>query len=317
MELRQLRYFVRVVELGSMGRAALELGVTTSTLSQQISRLESELSTRLLQRLSTGVVPTGAGIEFWQHAQTVLRQVEIAANAAQEGRLSGAVRIGMAPTLALRLALPLIRAMRERYPKIRVNIVEGLSAYLTVLIDARRLDLSLRFDMGEDPRMHVTPLLKEYLYVIGRNDLPGMPLGRSTRLEHLAKLPLILPSGRHTLVSIIMNAFKRRNTIPNVVSEIDGLNTLMGAVQAGMGATIHPSSAVSVTNDERIVLVPIADKSLYRCSILTSHPDDELSPAALATRVVLKEVAHELIRDGAWEGASILDEKGLGTSFAA
>lgn len=307
MELKQLRYFVRVVELGSMGRAALELDVTTSTLSQQISRLEGELSTRLLQRLSTGVVPTGAGIEFWQHAQAVLHQVEIASSAAQEGRLSGKVSVGMAPTTALRLALPLIRAMRQRYPKIRVNIVEGLSAHLTTLLDARRLDLSLRFDMGEDPRMHVTPLLKEYLYVIGLKNLPGMPRGKSTRLEHLGKLPLILPSGRHTLVSIIMNAFKRKNVVPNVVSEIDGLNTLIGAVQAGMGATIHPSSAVSFIQDDRIVLVPIADKSLYRCSILTSHPDEELSPAALATRVMLKEVAHGLIRDGNWEGGSILN----------
>ena len=52
MELRQMRYFVRVVELGSMGRAATELGLVTSALSQQISRLESELSTRLLQRIS-------------------------------------------------------------------------------------------------------------------------------------------------------------------------------------------------------------------------------------------------------------------------
>ena len=55
MELRQLRYFVRVVELGSMGRAADDLGVVTSALSQQISRLEGELATRLLQRGARGV----------------------------------------------------------------------------------------------------------------------------------------------------------------------------------------------------------------------------------------------------------------------
>ena len=54
MELRQLRYFVRAIELGSMGRAAIDLGVVQSALSQQISRLEGELSTRLLQRASTG-----------------------------------------------------------------------------------------------------------------------------------------------------------------------------------------------------------------------------------------------------------------------
>jgi len=62
MELRQLRYFVKVCELRSMGRAAVELGVVTSALSQQISRLEGELSTRLLKRSASGVVPTDAGV---------------------------------------------------------------------------------------------------------------------------------------------------------------------------------------------------------------------------------------------------------------
>ena len=60
MELRQLRYFVRVVELGSMSRAALDLNLVQSALSQQISRLEGELSARLLQRSRKGVTPTEA-----------------------------------------------------------------------------------------------------------------------------------------------------------------------------------------------------------------------------------------------------------------
>lgn len=68
MELRQLRYFVKVVEFGSMSRAALDLDVVQSGLSQQISRLESELSTRLLQRTSKGVVPTEAGLAFFREA---------------------------------------------------------------------------------------------------------------------------------------------------------------------------------------------------------------------------------------------------------
>ena len=55
-----------------MGKAALELGIVTSALSQQISRLESELSTRLLQRTSTGVMPTDAGLAFWRQAQLAL-----------------------------------------------------------------------------------------------------------------------------------------------------------------------------------------------------------------------------------------------------
>lgn len=65
MELRQLRYFVRIVELGSMGRAAIDLDMVQSALSQQISRLEGELCTRLLQRTAKGAVPTEAGLAFF------------------------------------------------------------------------------------------------------------------------------------------------------------------------------------------------------------------------------------------------------------
>ena len=84
MELRQLRYFVRVVELGSMTQAANDLSLVQSALSQQITRLESELSTRLLQRTPQGVVPTEAGLAFFREAQLTLRHADQAVRAAQE-----------------------------------------------------------------------------------------------------------------------------------------------------------------------------------------------------------------------------------------
>lgn len=68
MELRQLRYFVRIVETGSMGSAALDLNIGVSALSQQMSRLENELAIRLLQRTSRGVTPTSAGLAFYSGA---------------------------------------------------------------------------------------------------------------------------------------------------------------------------------------------------------------------------------------------------------
>ena len=110
--LRQLRYFVRVVELGSMGRAAIDLDLVQSALSQQISRLESELSTRLLQRTPRGVVPTEAGAAFFREAQLTLRHAAQAVRAAQQARLSGSVSVGLAPTTAAMLGLPLMQAMQ-------------------------------------------------------------------------------------------------------------------------------------------------------------------------------------------------------------
>ncbi|VFS84510.1 LysR family transcriptional regulator [Salmonella enterica subsp. enterica] len=69
MELRQLRYFVRIIETGSMGSAAQDLDIGVSALSQQMSRLENELAIRLLQRTSRGVTPTNAGLAFYSQAQ--------------------------------------------------------------------------------------------------------------------------------------------------------------------------------------------------------------------------------------------------------
>src|SRR5690606_1082868 len=146
MKIRQLRYFIRAVELGSMGKAAQDLGVVTSALSQQIGRLESELSTRLLQRISTGIVPTDAGIAFFRQAQLALRHIDEAGRAAQQARLSGHVSVGMAPTTASVMGLPLIQAMSSRYPDVRFHLVESLSGHLDSMLNARRLDLAIVFN---------------------------------------------------------------------------------------------------------------------------------------------------------------------------
>lgn len=89
MELRQLRYFVRIVETGSMGSAALDLNIGVSALSQQMSRLENELAIRLLQRTSRGVTPTSAGLAFYSQAQLALRHADDAILAARNPGFPG------------------------------------------------------------------------------------------------------------------------------------------------------------------------------------------------------------------------------------
>ncbi|MBI5719559.1 MAG: LysR family transcriptional regulator [Burkholderiales bacterium] len=308
MELRQLRYFVRVVELGGFGRAAAELGVVTSALSQQVSRLEGELSTRLLQRTSTGVVPTDAGLAFLRQAQLVLRHAEAAVQAAQQSRLTGQVSIGLAPTTAAVLGLPLMRAMRERYPDVRLHLVEMLSGHLTTMLNARQLDLAVLFRADAARRWSVLPLLDERLFVIGLAALPGLPRGKRVRLQRLAELPLILPTGPHGLRATIDAAFAQARVLPRVVAEIDSLAMLMDAVREGFGATLQPGAAIARLSDERLVLREVADAQASRSNLLVSLSDDELSPAALGARVVIADVARRLVREGRWPGARIHED---------
>lgn len=300
MELRQLRYFVRVVEAGSIGRAAMSIGMVTSALSQQISRLEGELSTRLLQRSASGVVPTDAGLAFFRQAQLALRHADDAVQAAQQARLAGHVSVGLPSTTAAILGAPFLQAMNARYPDIRLHLVEALSGHLSDMLNGRLLDLAIVFHAETARRWSVMPLLDEPLFLCAHRDMPGVPAGDTTRLDAIASLPLVLPSGRHGLRALVNNAFLQLGQTPRVVAEVDGLSLLMDVVQLGEAATIQPSSATARIAPGQLHMARIDDAHLFRPNLLASLSDEELSPAALAARLVLADVSRTLARDGKW-----------------
>lgn len=305
MELRQLRYFVRVVELGSMSRAAIDLDVVQSALSQQIGRLEGELATRLLQRSSKGVAPTDAGLAFFREAQLALRHAGEAARAAQQSRLSGSVSVGLAPTTASVLGLPLMLAVREKYPDVRLHMVESLSGHLSAMLNARQLDLAVLFDTDPGRRWSVTPLVEEKLFLIRARAAGAEPLPRKIAPAALQDLPLILPSGSHGLRSTLDVAFSGKRLRRLQPVEIDSLAMLMDAVRAGLGCTIQPRAALARFADagDAFEVAEIASTGLRRLNSLCSLSDDELSPAGLAVRVALAECARRLVDSGGWAGA--------------
>jgi len=306
MELRQLRYFLKVVECGSLGKAALELDVGTSALSQQITKLENELSTRLLTRTSTGALPTSAGIAFMHHAQLAVRQAEQAVIAAQKERTSGYVSIGLPPTTSTVLSMPLIRAMRERYPHIQLHIVEALSGHLANMLNARQLDLALVFHAESAHRWSIRPLLDEDLFLI--SSATGLAARtESVQIRDLQDVELIMPSGLHGLRTNLTSAFEHFGVQPNIIMEIDGLSLLMEAVRQGYGATIQPGAAASRVDPDSLYLSRIADKRVIRRNLLVSLPDEDLSPSALAARTIVLRTARDLVRAGRWPGAHWID----------
>lgn len=312
MELRQLKYLLTAVECGSLGKAAAQLGMATSALSQQISRLESELSTRLLVRGASGVTPTEAGAVFCGHATLALRHLGAAVESAQGARLSGVVSLGLAPTTSSVLALPLIEAMARRYPGIRLQLVEGMSGHLENMLKARQIDLAILFNTESVSfaGSEAIPLLEESLFLIG---CPPETLeaetapqqGSAVRLAAIASLPLILPSRGHGLRSSLDRSFGAEKTSPNIVMEIDSLAVIMEAVSAGLGYTIQPGAALTRTTMQGLAVHPIADSSAFRTNLLASLPDHELSPAALALRAQLRKVVGRLVREGRWFGATL------------
>src|SRR5690554_3278549 len=125
MDLRQLRYFVVIVEATSITRASQLLHVAQPALSYHVSNLEAHLNTKLLHRGSSGVTPTASGTLLYQHAKSVLRQIENLELSVGNRHLdaSGKVAIGLPGSTSRILAIPLLKRL-EGYPGILLEIVE-------------------------------------------------------------------------------------------------------------------------------------------------------------------------------------------------
>ncbi|ESJ31175.1 tricarballylate utilization LysR family transcriptional regulator TcuR [Salmonella enterica] len=305
MELRQLRYFVRIIETGSMGSAAQDLDIGVSALSQQMSRLENELAIRLLQRTSRGVTPTNAGLAFYSQAQLALRHADDAILAAREARLSGHVSVGMAPSTASILGIPFIHAMQENYADVRLHVVESLSGNLERMINPRQIDLAVVFQKDKILRWSARPILEEQLFLIGSHALLTALPDNPITPEQLAGIPLIMPSQGHGLRGRLDAVCQEHALNVEIVAEIDGLALLMRAVRDGLGATLQPGAAISHLDNDALRVIGVHNPVLSRPNFLVSLSDDELTPAGLAARVVLTKVMRQLVDAGEWPGATL------------
>ncbi|EOF5150079.1 tricarballylate utilization LysR family transcriptional regulator TcuR [Salmonella enterica] len=305
MELRQLRYFVRIIETGSMGSAAQDLDIGVSALSQQMSRLENELAIRLLQRTSRGVTPTNAGLAFYSQAQLALRHADDAILAAREARLSGHVSVGMAPSTASILGIPFLHAMQENYADVRLHVVESLSGNLERMINTRQIDLAVVFQKDKILRWSARPILEEQLFLLGSHALLAALPDNPITPEQLAGIPLIMPSQGHGLRGRLDAVCQEHALNVEIVAEIDGLALLMRAVRDGLGATLQPGAAISHLDNDALRVIGVHNPVLSRPNFLVSLSDDELTPAGLAARVVLTKVMRQLVDAGKWPGATL------------
>lgn len=310
MDMRQLRYFVQIVESGSLSGASRQLYIAQPALSQQLGKLEAEVGKPLLNRSSKGVVPTDNGLALYHHARFMLRQLDQALSIARDesGTVSGMVSVGLPATTVCAIGVPLVGRIRERYPSILLNVVEGMSGHLGQMMRLGQLDLSVLFSRDAVPDLPAEALLEEELFVMLPAHSTLVPQRRtSLRIEEAARLPLILPTGAHGLRRRISAEFEQRDLLAHVIAEIDSLSLLMSCVYQGMGATIKPMAAILLEAErgKHWRALSISDARITRRNYLFSIASDMLSPAAKAVAAELKDVSRSLVTSGAWAGVEL------------
>jgi LysR family nitrogen assimilation transcriptional regulator len=248
MDLKQLEYFVRVAELGSFTRAAVELDVAQPALSRQVRLLEVELRQTLLVRNGRGAVPTEAGKVLLDHGRGILHQVQRARDdlSRLRGGLAGRVAVGLPNSVARVLAVPLTRAVRESMPDAHLSISEGLSSGLQEGLGSGRLDIVVLYNAQPSRELDIIPLLDEDLLLV-RARPPGLhedpPPGPVT-LEEVAAMPLVIPSRPNAIRMHVESEMARAGLKPNVALEIDGVTAILDLVLDGAGCAILSHNAL-------------------------------------------------------------------------
>ncbi|EUC20691.1 LysR substrate-binding domain-containing protein [Paraburkholderia hospita] len=308
MDVRQLKYFVAIVDASSISKAAQALYVAQPSLSQQISGLEEELKVKLLLRSSHGVKPTEAGRALYKHARQLMRQMEQIRVDVREGSGSetGTVAIGFPTTVAWVLARPLFSYVRRKYPGIKLQIFESISGYITELLANGRLDLAILFRDVESSGASQIPLFKEDLYLVGDAGVAFSEGASVCTLDQLASIPLALPSTTSGLRKLIEKTFSREDVMLNVVGEVDSLSTLIAIAESGDAGTILPLSALSGRDTATAPVARKLEPGIRRTASLCWSDVLPSDSATIAVRQAVVDLVAELHRDGRWPGIELL-----------
>ncbi|WP_216851273.1 nitrogen assimilation transcriptional regulator NAC [Acidisphaera sp. L21] len=290
MNFKRLKYFAKIVDVGSLTQAADLLHIAQPALSQQISTLEGEVHQKLLVRTQRGVTPTEAGKALYRHAQVILRQCEQAQldmTAVSRG-VSGPVSVGLAPgTAATTLALPLLRQVRALHPGITLYLNENYGTTLSELIMNGRMDLAVLYGNRAIHGLSFLPLLDEALFLVGPSATAA-----PVRLAELAGVELFLPRPYNIVRKLVDEHFARAGMVPRVVAEIESAATLAAIIADGLGLTILPASmAREVVGPRhawcRRIVDPVIEAPLTLCQ--SDHLP--LSEPAEVVKAMLMELA--------------------------
>lgn len=264
MNVRHLRYLIEITRAGSLRLAADSLYVTQSALSRAIAELEKDLDCTLFERRARGVVPTPQCIVLLNRARMVLSEVDaIRADVhAADTDLSGRVILAASGSARDRLTRPLVKYLRERHPRILLEIIEETARGTHDAVAQGTADLSLTTTMERGATLHMRTLFTDPLCLLGSAD-SGLKMRRSVGLPMLTEVPLILAPPPNTVRSVVESALRKQRRKVAPILEVQSAQIMIDLVQDGHGFAILPEGAVrQPIRDGRITAAPLGNLSL-------------------------------------------------------
>lgn len=297
MNLTSVRYFVRVAEVGSISRAATDLGIVQPALSRHIQRLEHEIGDALLVRLPRGVQLTAAGRQFLDHARRIVKEVLLAQEnlARTRGIPGGHVVFGLPPSIASIVAPDFFRQMREGDTVFTMEIVTSLSEILIDHLVNGTIEVAVLCNPPRSPALNLIPLISEPFVVVAS---PGAGTGRRHgpySLAELTSIPIVTTPAFKEMIDQQIGARGKQLLVEFQTASMDVIRRIL---LGGSGISCLPISTLREEIEAgRLEAFPIRDVTVYRNLVIAHRPGD-LSPAAQTFTSLLQRRILELAADG-------------------
>lgn len=295
---KRLKVFLAAASVGNLSQVANSLGMSQPSLSRQIAAIERDLGARLFVRTGRGMELTEAGEVFQTHAAEIIKSMANAADALDQlgGQLRGEVRLGLPPTVAHILALPLIDALQAHFPEVRVTIMEGYSGHVLEWLSQGRVDIGILYTTHQTTSLQADLLVEEELDLITSPETAAS-LGTSVTGEQVAALRLVLPSRTHGLRQLIEGRFAAHDIGLDVSMQVDAFSATLRLVEAGKGSTILPRISVADRIAVgRLTALTIDRPKLRRRILFATSPAHPPSEAARALAAFTRRYSVELFR---------------------
>ncbi len=246
MDLREVRTFVAVADLGSVSRAAGQLHITQPALSRQIANLESELELKLFDRIGRRLLLTSEGAQLLQHCRGLLNYsvaVREQADGLKRGD-AGMLRVSASPHLIEGLFPGFLRDFAKRYPNVHVRLLEVIGPQILTMLEKGEIHLAqavARALTPDDRRFGAYPLAPMEMLAACH---PSMTLGKNGSIEirALAPYPLLQATDDFAMRRSFDSACRLAGFTPNYAVECRSPHALLAMAEAGHGVAIIPSA---------------------------------------------------------------------------
>ncbi|MEK7751351.1 MAG: LysR family transcriptional regulator [Acidobacteriota bacterium] len=244
MDLKRLRTFVTVADLGTVTSAAATLRITQPALSRQLQDLQAEFGVPLFEQVGRRLQLTAEGSQLLQASRALLGQADTLlehARSLSRGDI-GELRVGATSHMIANVFPDFLRRFAAQYPSVRVKTVEAGGIDQWELLRRGDLHAAVAVLEGREAEFIVHPLPLVSI-LIARTSRRGVSLASRIEIRDLAGVPLLLLKSGFGTRKVFDAASRLEGMVPNVFLESSAPETLLALARAGHGWAIVPTTA--------------------------------------------------------------------------